>query len=96
MKKMQQWWKKGFTLIEMLIVLLVIGVLILLFVPNLSKHKDVADDHGNDAIVQVVETQMELYMLDEDTTEKPTPQTLEGAGYITAKQLTKYLAVTGN
>ncbi len=33
----------GFTLLEMLIVLLIISVLILLFVPNLAKHKETVD-----------------------------------------------------
>ena len=43
---MKKLWKKlrkksveAFTLVEMLIVLLIIGVLMLLFVPNLSKQK---------------------------------------------------------
>ena len=31
---------KAFTLLEMLVVLLIIGVLILLFVPNLTKQKE--------------------------------------------------------
>ena len=38
MKKKQKY--AGFTLLEMLIVLLIISVLILLFVPNLAKHKE--------------------------------------------------------
>lgn len=31
---------KGFTLIEMLIVLLVISALVLLFIPNISRYRD--------------------------------------------------------
>ncbi len=41
MKKKQKY--AGFTLLEMLIVLLIISVLILLFVPNLAKHKETVD-----------------------------------------------------
>ena len=47
---------QGFTLVEMLIVLLVISILILLFVPNLSAQRTVIDEKGNAAIVKVVET----------------------------------------
>ena len=34
---------KAFTLVEMLVVLLIISVLLLLFVPNLTKQKDAVD-----------------------------------------------------
>ena len=37
--------QKGFTLIEMLIVLLIISVLILITVPNLTKHNDLSLIH---------------------------------------------------
>lgn len=54
---------KVFTLIEMLIVLLIISILLLLFVPNLSKQKDNAKQTGNAVVVKVVEGQAELYEL---------------------------------
>ena len=57
---MKKIWKKlrkksveAFTLVEMLIVLLIIGVLMLLFVPNLSKQKDVVHEKGDAAVVTV-------------------------------------------
>lgn len=53
----------GFTLIEMLIVILIISVLLLLFVPNLVKQKEVVREKGNAAIVKVVESQAEIYQL---------------------------------
>ncbi len=37
MKKLKSLKVKGFTLVEMLVVLLIISVLMLLFVPNLTK-----------------------------------------------------------
>lgn len=39
MKKLKSLKVKGFTLVEMLVVLLIISVLMLLFVPNLTKQK---------------------------------------------------------
>lgn len=58
--------KKGFTLIEMMIVLLVISILVLLFIPNLSKQKDTVSDQGDKAVVKVVESQIEIYEINHD------------------------------
>ena len=67
MKKMMTLLKKAkvkaFTLIEMLVVLLIISVLLLLFVPNLTKQKEAVNDKGKAAVVKVVESQAELYSL---------------------------------
>ena len=52
---------RAFTLIEMLVVLLIISILLLLFVPNLSKQKDSVKETGNAAVVKVVDSQAELY-----------------------------------
>ena len=81
---------RGFTLLEMLIVLLIISVLILLFAPNLSKQKDSIDKRGNEAIIKVVETQMDVYRLEND--QVPTVDTLLSEGYITQEQYDKYKA----
>lgn len=87
MKKKQKY--AGFTLLEMLIVLLIISVLILLFVPNLAKHKETVDKKGNEAIVKIVESQIELYTLENKT---PSLNELVNEGYITKEQLDKYTA----
>ena len=47
MKSLRTLKVKAFTLIEMLVVLLIISVLLLLFVPNLTKQKDSVTDTGN-------------------------------------------------
>ena len=83
MKKKQKY--AGFTLLEMLIVLLIISVLILLFVPNLA-----VDKKGNEAIVKIVESQIELYTLEKNRT--PSLNELVNEGYITKEQLDKYTA----
>ena len=51
MKKLKTLKVKAFTLVEMLVVLLIISVLMLLFVPNLTKQKDAVSDTGNAAVV---------------------------------------------
>ncbi len=61
----------GFTLVEMMIVLLIISVLVLLFIPNLAQEKDTILDKGNDAIVESMKTQIELQ---EFSTGKPVTE----------------------
>lgn len=82
--------KEAFTLLEMLVVLLIIGVLILLFIPNLSKQRETIDTTGNKTIVKVVETQTELYLLNNPDKTSVTAEELENDGYITDDQLAKY------
>ncbi len=80
-------------MIEMMIVLLIISILILLFVPNLSKEKDKVNDKGNEAVVKVVETQIELYQMEKPgvDTEKALDEITED-GKITQKQHDIYVA----
>ncbi|HGA1327170.1 TPA: competence type IV pilus major pilin ComGC [Streptococcus suis] len=79
---------KGFTLVEMLVVLGIISLLLLLFVPNLSKQKEAIKESGGTAVVKVVESQMELYALEHD--KEATVADLQSAGYITEKQAEEY------
>ncbi|WP_086330307.1 competence type IV pilus major pilin ComGC [Candidatus Enterococcus mansonii] len=89
-KKRIQMNHQGFTLLEMLVVLLIISVLILLFVPNLSKHKEGVDKKGNEAIVKIVETQLDLYTMENN--QVPTLEQLLKEKYITQDQYDKYQA----
>ena len=50
MMKLKETKAKAFTLVEMLVVLLIISVLLLLFVPNLTKQKDAVNDKGKAAV----------------------------------------------
>ncbi|WP_042223466.1 competence type IV pilus major pilin ComGC [Oceanobacillus manasiensis] len=76
----------GFTLIEMLIVLMIISVLILLFIPSLSGKSEEVDSTGCDALVAVVQAQVDAFYL----TEREYPETLDTlvGDYITAEQTT--------
>ncbi|HFI0695095.1 TPA: competence type IV pilus major pilin ComGC [Streptococcus suis] len=88
MKKLMKLKNKAFTLVEMLVVLLIVSVLLLLFVPNLSKQKEAVKESGGAAVVKVVESQMELYELEHD--KEATVADLQAAGYITEKQAEEY------
>ena len=87
-KKCLQKSVKGFTLMEMLVVLLIISVLLLLFVPNLSQQKDKVKSTGGAAVVRVVESQAELYEM--KNAGDATLSNLVSSGSITDKQAQTY------
>ncbi|WP_067730399.1 competence type IV pilus major pilin ComGC [Oceanobacillus damuensis] len=57
---------KGFTLIEMLIVLMIISVLIILIVPNLGDKGSEVHSKGCDALVGVVQAQVDAYYIEKN------------------------------
>lgn len=77
----------GFTLVEMLIVLFVIAVLVLLFVPSLSNQRESIEKKGDEAFRQVVTTQVELYVLNEE--DGVSYEGLVSKKYLTQKQVDK-------
>ncbi|XBG86208.1 prepilin-type N-terminal cleavage/methylation domain-containing protein [Enterococcus cecorum] len=52
---------KAFTLIEMIIVLFIIGMLMMIFVPNLSQKGNDAQKKSDIVIAKVVQQEIELY-----------------------------------
>lgn len=89
MKRLNAWIKReeGFTLIEMSLVLFIISALLLLFVPNLSTRQTSAAATGDEALVSVLQAQVDMYKMDND--EVPTKFSELGEKYISAKQLEK-------
>lgn len=47
--------EEGFSLIEMLIVLLIISVLLLITLPNVTKHSASIDEKGCEAFVHIID-----------------------------------------
>lgn len=82
--------KKGFTLIELLVCLFIIGLMMLLIIPNIAKQRETAQKQSDEAIVKVIETQQQAYMLDNNTRVKPDVQTLRAKEYITEEQKKAY------
>lgn len=56
--------EKGFTLIEMLIVLLVISVLLIITIPNMSKNSNSVKAKGCEALQKTVEAQVQAYFIE--------------------------------
>lgn len=65
---MKKWLKlqKGFTLIEMLIVLMIISILLLIAVPNMTKNTKVANDKGCDATIDLLQAQIGAYTIEKN------------------------------
>lgn len=84
-KKNRKNTEEGFTLIEMLLVLLVISVLIILIIPNIAAQSRNVQDTGCEAQVRMVQSQIEAYTLNEGA----TPQTIDALvpDYLTAEQV---------
>ncbi len=55
--------KKGFTLMEMILVLLIIAMLVLLTVPKIQKVFEIVTDKGCDAQLKIVDSAILQYML---------------------------------
>src|SRR4051794_8600360 len=78
-KKMKN--EKGFTLIEMMIVMLIISVLLIITIPNITKHNANINDKGCQAFVKMVQAQVQAYQMEKK--KLPTSvQDLVDAGYL--------------
>ena len=82
--------KKGFTLIELLVCLFIIGLMMLLIIPNIAKQRETAQNKADDAIVKVIKMQQEAYMFEKNTKEVPDVQKLKEEGFIDDNQLKAY------
>lgn len=51
----------GFTLIEMLIVILIISILLLIAVPNMAKNSNVVKEKSCEATIQLLQSQVAAY-----------------------------------
>ena len=72
---------RGFTLVEMMIVLLIISVLILISIPNVTKHSASIDEKSCQAFVKMVEGQVAAYKIEHK--DIPTLEELKTNGYLT-------------
>ncbi|RWZ60089.1 prepilin-type N-terminal cleavage/methylation domain-containing protein [Halobacillus fulvus] len=74
--------EKGFTLIEMLIVLLVISVLLIITIPNLSENSTTIKDKGCEALISTAEAQVEAYYIRNDNQYPASLEVLVDDGYL--------------
>jgi competence protein ComGC len=72
--------EKGFTLIEMLIVLLVISVLLLITIPNVTKHNTSIQKKGCEGLINMVQAQVTAYEIENQSV--PTIEELKAEKYL--------------
>ena len=80
--------REAFTLLEMSIVLFIISLLILIVLPNLTAQRKSAKRIHRDAMVSVVQTQVDEYANDGGN-ENVSLEELRDARYLTAAQVKK-------
>ncbi|MEG0313840.1 MAG: competence type IV pilus major pilin ComGC [Erysipelotrichaceae bacterium] len=77
--------KKGFTILEMIIVLSIIALLFLLTLPNITQKNQIINRKGCEALVEVVNGQILLFEV--ETLEAPTSiDDLVAGGYLKESQ----------
>ncbi len=77
--------KKGFTVLEMILVLTVISLVVLVTIPNITQKKRIIGEVGCEALVEVINGQILLYDLEQG--EKPGDVSdLVAEGFITESQ----------
>ncbi|WAA11448.1 competence type IV pilus major pilin ComGC [Fervidibacillus halotolerans] len=59
--------EKGFTLIEMMIVLFVVTILLLITIPNVTKNQKSISEKGCDGMVKMVQAQIQAYYIDKQS-----------------------------
>ena len=77
--------KKGFTLLEMVVVVIIISILFLLTVPNVSKVINSVDDRACHAMTKVVDSAIAQFKLDYGTMPNSINDLVNG-GYLTGEQ----------
>lgn len=73
--------KNGFTVLEMMIVMLVIALLLLITLPNIQQKETIIRDKGCQALLDIVDSQIILYEINNLTT-PISVQELINEGYL--------------
>jgi competence protein ComGC len=78
--------EKGFTLIEMMIVLLVISVLLMITIPNVTKNNSSINEKGCEAYEKMVQGQVQAYEIEHHKI--PTVDDLVAEGFLLEGEIT--------
>lgn len=70
--------KKGFTILEMILVLSVISLIFLITLPNIQQKNEIIQKKGCEALVEVVNSQILLYELENLNTPSSIEELIEG------------------
>ncbi|MDA1474854.1 competence type IV pilus major pilin ComGC [Bacillus changyiensis] len=73
--------EQGFTLIEMLVVMFVVSILLLITIPNVTKHNESIQKKGCDGLKNMVQAQITAYQIDHKGS-TPSIGELRSKGYL--------------
>lgn len=74
---------RGFTLVEMLIVLMIISVLLLVAIPNMTKSNKIVEQKTCEANIRLLNSQVATYKIEHGGQSPADIQTLITEGYVT-------------
>lgn len=57
--------KNGFTILEMMIVMLIVALLLLITLPNIQQKEKIIRNKGCEALLEIVNSQIMLYEIDQ-------------------------------
>ena len=77
--------RKGFTLLEMIVVIMIIALIMLVTIPNIQRVINIVQDKGCESQVKLVDTAILQYMVKYDETPQSVGQLIE-EGLLAEKQ----------
>ena len=78
---------KGFTVLEMILVLTIIMIVFLLTLPNIQQKRNIVNNKGCDVLVEVVNSQILMYQLETGDHSVSMEDLIDG-GYLKESQRT--------
>ncbi|HEX6923667.1 MAG TPA: competence type IV pilus major pilin ComGC [Bacillales bacterium] len=72
----------GFTLIEMMIVLMIISILLLIAVPNMVKNNSLVKEKTCESTIDLLQSQVEAYAMEHDGQMPQSLDVLKEQGYV--------------
>lgn len=81
--------RKGFTLIEVITVLFIVGLLTVLILPNIHRVREIANRHQADTMEQTIQNQVDLYLIEHPENRPVTKEKMLKDNYLSNQQVSR-------